>query len=88
MITLEDGVCRRARLGLLAAADTPIRAAAAERELEGTEITEESTADVARTAVADINPTGDIHGGSEYRKRLIEGMVRRAIQQATERAGR
>jgi carbon-monoxide dehydrogenase medium subunit/6-hydroxypseudooxynicotine dehydrogenase subunit alpha len=88
LITLEDGVCRRARLGLLAAADTPLRAEAAERTLEGSEITAESTAEAARVAAADINPTGDIHGSSEYRKRLIEGMVRRAIEQATERAGR
>lgn len=88
LITLEDGVCRRARLGLLAAADTPVRAEAAERALEGTRISTESIAEAAATAVADINPTGDIHGSSEYRKRLIEGMVRRAVEQATERAGR
>jgi carbon-monoxide dehydrogenase medium subunit/6-hydroxypseudooxynicotine dehydrogenase subunit alpha len=88
LITLEDGRCRRARLGLLAAADTPLRAEAAERVLEGNPITPESTAEAARAAVADIDPTGDIHGSGEYRKRLIEAMVRRAIEQATERAGR
>ncbi len=88
LITLEDGVCRRVRLGLLAAADTPRRAQEAEKMLEGSPITGESTAEAARVAVADINPTGDIHGGSEYRKQLIEGMVRRAIEQASERAGR
>jgi CO/xanthine dehydrogenase FAD-binding subunit len=73
---------------LLAAADTPRRAGAAEKMLEGSPITGESTADAARAAVADINPTGDIHGSSEYRRQLIEGMVRRAIEQASERAGR
>ena len=88
LLTLEDGVCRRARVGLLAAADTPLRAEAAERALEGSPISPESSAEAARAAVADINPTGDIHGSSEYRKQLIEGMVRRAIEQAMERAGR
>lgn len=88
LITLQDGVCRRARLGLLAAADTPLRSETAERVLEGSQISEESTAEAARAAVANINPTGDIHGGTEYRKQLIEGMVRRAIAQAAERAGR
>jgi carbon-monoxide dehydrogenase medium subunit/6-hydroxypseudooxynicotine dehydrogenase subunit alpha len=88
LLTIDDGACRRARLGLLAAADTPLRAKAAETVLEGSPITPESTAEAARAAVADINPTGDIHGSSEYRKQLIEGMVRRAIEQATERAGR
>jgi CO/xanthine dehydrogenase FAD-binding subunit len=88
LITLADGVCRSARLGLLAAADTPVRAAAAERVLEGSAISKESTAEAARAAVSEITPTGDIHGSSDYRKQLIEGMVRRAIEQATERAGR
>jgi carbon-monoxide dehydrogenase medium subunit/6-hydroxypseudooxynicotine dehydrogenase subunit alpha len=88
LLTIEDGVCRRARLGLLAAADTPLRAEAAERVLGGKTITAEVAAEAARAAVVDINPTGDIHGSSEYRKQLIEGMVRRAIEQATERAGR
>lgn len=88
LITIEDGACRRARLGLLAADYTPVRAEAAERALEGTQITVEAIAEAARIAVADITPTGDIHGSSEYRKQLIEGMVRRAIEQARERAGR
>lgn len=88
LLTIEDGVCREARVALLAAGDTPLRPEAAERCLEGGPITEESTAEAARLAVADINPTGDIHGSSEYRRQLIEGMVRRAITTATERAGR
>jgi CO/xanthine dehydrogenase FAD-binding subunit len=88
LLTFEDGVCRRSRLALLAAADTPRRPDAAERMLEGSPVTEELAAEAAHAAVADINPTGDIHGGTEYRKQLIEGMVRRAIAQATERAGR
>jgi CO/xanthine dehydrogenase FAD-binding subunit len=88
LITLQDGVCRRARIGLLAAADTPLRVEAAERSLEGGPVTEETTAEAARVSVAEINPTGDIHGGTEYRTLLIEGMVRRAIGKAIERAGR
>jgi CO/xanthine dehydrogenase FAD-binding subunit len=87
LLTLEDGACRRARIALLAAADTPLRAQAAESSLEGSALTEESAAEAARLAVAEINPTGDIHGGTEYRRHLIEGMVRRAIIKAAERAG-
>jgi CO/xanthine dehydrogenase FAD-binding subunit len=88
LVTMQDGACRRARIALLAAADTPLRAEAAERALEGGPVTEESAAEAARLAVADINPTGDIHGGTEYRRQLIEGMVRRAIARAVERVGR
>ncbi|MGI8557882.1 MAG: FAD binding domain-containing protein [Solirubrobacteraceae bacterium] len=88
LITLQDGVCTRARIALLAAADTPLRVPASERSLEGSPVSEETTAEAARLAIADINPTGDIHGGTEYRTQLIEGMVRRAIRQATERVGK
>jgi CO/xanthine dehydrogenase FAD-binding subunit len=88
LLTLQDGACRRARIALLAAADTPLRAKAAERSLEGNAVTEESVTEAGRLAVADINPTGDIHGGTEYRRHLIEGMVRRAIAKAAERVGR
>lgn len=88
LLTFEDGTCRRARIALLAAADTPLRAEAAERALEGSPVTDESAARAAQLAVTDIAPTGDIHGSSEYRRHLIEGMVRRAIGQATERVGR
>lgn len=88
LITLRDGVCSRARIALLAAADTPLRAEAAERSLEGSPVSQESAVHAARLAVADIDPTGDIHGGTEYRTYLIEGMVRRAIEHATERVER
>jgi carbon-monoxide dehydrogenase medium subunit/6-hydroxypseudooxynicotine dehydrogenase subunit alpha len=88
LITLADGACTRARIALLAAADTPLRAEEAERSLEGGPVSEEAAATAARLAVENINPTGDIHGGTEYRRHLIEGMVRRAIGQATQRVGR
>jgi CO/xanthine dehydrogenase FAD-binding subunit len=87
LVTIEDGVCRRARIALLAAADTPLRPEAAERSLEGASTGDESAAQAARLAVADVSPTGDIHGGSEYRKLLLEAMVRRAVVQATDQAG-
>jgi len=88
LLTMNDGACKRARIALLAAADTPLRAPAAERSLEGGAVTEESAAEAARLAVADINPTGDIHGSSKYRRYLVEGMVRRAIVQANQRVRR
>jgi carbon-monoxide dehydrogenase medium subunit/6-hydroxypseudooxynicotine dehydrogenase subunit alpha len=82
----EDGVCRRAALGLLAAAATPVRATEAEEALVGERIDEAAAARAAKRAVADIQPTGDIHGSAEYRKDLVEVMARRAIVAAAERA--
>ena len=87
LLTLDDArTCKRARIGLLAAAPTPVRAYDAEAWLVGVRLDEEAAVEAATRAVADIRPTGDIHGGSEYRRALIESLVQRAILQAAERA--
>jgi CO/xanthine dehydrogenase FAD-binding subunit len=85
LLTLDDGVCTRARIGLLAAAPTPVRARAAEEWLLGATIDARAAGEAARRAVADIHPTGDIHGGTDYRRALVETLVQRAILRAAER---
>ena len=82
-----SGNCTSAAVGLLAAAPTPLRVPAAERALVGTGLDEASADAAAASAIEGIDPTGDIHGSGEYRKGLIEVMVRRAILAAAERAG-
>jgi CO/xanthine dehydrogenase FAD-binding subunit len=74
--------CSAARIVLLGAADVPLRAREAEQALEGQAMSEELAREAAKLAVRDIEPTGDIHGSGEYRKRLIEAMVRRAVLEA------
>jgi carbon-monoxide dehydrogenase medium subunit/6-hydroxypseudooxynicotine dehydrogenase subunit alpha len=87
LLTLaKDGSCEAATIALLAAAATPVRAEAAEEALAGAALGEDSVAAAAKLAAADIEPTGDIHGSTEYRKHLIEAMVRRAITAAASRA--
>jgi CO/xanthine dehydrogenase FAD-binding subunit len=80
--TNGDGSCTEARISLLGAADTPLRAREAEGALRGQNVDEGVAAEAAKLAVRDIEPTGDIHGSSSYRKRLIEAMVRRALVRA------
>jgi carbon-monoxide dehydrogenase medium subunit/6-hydroxypseudooxynicotine dehydrogenase subunit alpha len=82
----EDGSCREARIALLAAADTPVRASAAEQLLIGSQLDQATAAEAARTATASIEPTGDIHGDSAYRRQLIEALVQRALLNAAARA--
>jgi carbon-monoxide dehydrogenase medium subunit/6-hydroxypseudooxynicotine dehydrogenase subunit alpha len=87
LVALDDsGACREARIALLGAGDVPIRAEAAEQFLVGAAVGDETVGEAGRLAVADIEPTGDIHGSGDYRKRLIEAMVRRAVSRAAERA--
>jgi CO/xanthine dehydrogenase FAD-binding subunit len=81
----EGGTCRSAAIGLLGAAPTPLRASAAEESLVGCELGEADAEAAAAAAVEGIEPTGDIHGSSEYRRGLIEVMVRRGITAAATR---
>jgi CO/xanthine dehydrogenase FAD-binding subunit len=78
----EDGRCSDARIALLGAADVPLRAREAETAIEGQAMTEELAREAGQLATRDIEPTGDIHGSGDYRKRLIEAMVRRAVLEA------
>ena len=87
LVTLDDaGVCTRARIALLAAAPTPVRARETEEWLTGLRLDPPAMGEAAARAVAGIHPTSDIHGGTEYRRALVEALVRRALAQATERA--
>jgi carbon-monoxide dehydrogenase medium subunit/6-hydroxypseudooxynicotine dehydrogenase subunit alpha len=85
-VTLDpSGACGGASIALLGAAPTPLRASEAEELLRGRTVDDEAALAAAEAAVRDVTPTGDIHGGSEYRKRLIAAMVRRAITTAAGR---
>lgn len=81
-----DGRCESAAISLLAAAPTPLRRPDAEDWLAGRELDEETAQAAARMCIDDVEPTGDIHGSSEYRRSLAEVMVRRALLQAAKRA--
>jgi CO/xanthine dehydrogenase FAD-binding subunit len=77
-----DGAVTRASIVLLGVAPIPVRATAAEAVLVGRRVDMAAAREAAAAAVADIHPTGDIHGSSEYRRALTETLVRRAVLQA------
>jgi CO/xanthine dehydrogenase FAD-binding subunit len=81
-----DGRVARVRVALLAAADAPLRATSAEDVLMGNHVDEQVALEAGESAVDGVNPTGDIHGGTQYRRRLLRAMVRRAVLAAGERA--
>jgi carbon-monoxide dehydrogenase medium subunit/6-hydroxypseudooxynicotine dehydrogenase subunit alpha len=87
LLTLGDGgVCTRARIALLAAAPTPVRARGAEEWLLGATVDAATAGEAAARAVADVRPTGDIHGGTEYRRAVVQTLVERALLRAAEGA--
>ncbi len=78
----SDGRCQEARLSLLAAAPVPLRAAQAEELLVGSSLDDEAIAAASDAAVAGVEPTGDIHGSTKYRVKLLRTMARRAVAAA------
>jgi CO/xanthine dehydrogenase FAD-binding subunit len=73
---LENGRCARARIALFGAEDVP-RLVVLDEPLDTKRI-----ADAARAMAARSQPRADHHASAEYRRELIEVLVRRALEQA------
>jgi CO/xanthine dehydrogenase FAD-binding subunit len=67
-------------IALFGVADTPVRAARAEELLSGDP--DAPAADVAAAATDDLRPVSDVHGGSEYRRRVARACTERALRRA------
>jgi CO/xanthine dehydrogenase FAD-binding subunit len=78
----DDGSVKRAAIALLSAGPTPLRASEAEAALVGQTIDDAVAAEAAAVAIRDVRPTGDLHGGTEYRRDLIEALIVRALLEA------
>ena len=72
-----------ARIGLLSVADRPVLAAQASLVLEGERPTAQAINEAAAaTAAHDIDPAGDIHASSAYRRHLAAVLIRRVLERA------
>jgi CO/xanthine dehydrogenase FAD-binding subunit len=78
-----DGTISDARLAFSGVADVPVRAADAEELLKGQRPSAELFAQAARQATAGLDPPADLHGSSEYRKKVAATLVRRGLRTAT-----
>jgi len=85
-LTIADGVITDARLAFSGVADVPVRATYAERHLAGERPSPELFEEAARLATADIEPPADLHGSSEYRKKIAAALVRRGLRAAVDNA--
>jgi aerobic carbon-monoxide dehydrogenase medium subunit len=83
-LTLSDGAISDARLALAGISDVPVRAAAAEDLLAGERPSTELFDEAARRATDDLDPPGDLHGSSDYRKTVAAAMVRRGLRAAAD----
>jgi aerobic carbon-monoxide dehydrogenase medium subunit len=86
-LTLDAGsAARHVRVALGGVGPTPMRAARAERALEGKPPNESALAQAAHAAAEDARPADDLRGSVEYKKAMVEVYTHRALARALERA--
>jgi carbon-monoxide dehydrogenase medium subunit len=73
------GRCLEARIGLGGAAPTPIRAAGAERALQGESLSDAAVRAAAEAAAHEAEPLSDLMGSADYRREMIRVWVRRLL---------
>ncbi len=86
-LTMEDDhMCREARVVLGCVGLTAVRAAIAEAELAGKEISEQAITRASEAAMAACDPQPDMRGSVAYKRALVGGLTRRAIERALRRS--
>ena len=85
-ITLADGVCQQAGIGLTNAGLIPIKAAGAEDFLVGKRLDDETIREAARLAASESEPMADLRGSEEYKRDMVRVLTGRALRLALERA--
>ena len=85
-LTLSEGAISDARLAFAGLSDVPVRAVDAEDLLVGQEPSAELFDEAARRATDDIDPPADLHGSSDYRKKVASALVRRGLRAAVDNA--
>jgi len=85
-LTLADGTITDARLAFSGVADVPVRAVEAESLLRGQQPSAELFAEAASRAAGQLDPPADLHGSSDYRKKVAAALVRRGLQAAADNA--
>lgn len=77
----RSGMFSKVRVGLGAVASTPIRAGQCETFLEGQPVGDEVIAEAAKLAADESKPIDDHRASAEYRRLMVEVLVRRALKQ-------
>ena len=85
-LTLSDGAITDARLAFSGVSDVPVRAVGAEDLLVGEGPSPELFDEAARCAADDIDPPADLHGSSDYRRKVAAALVRRGLRAAADNA--
>lgn len=82
-----DGACYGVRIAVGGVASRPVRLIEVEHILEGRPPDPERFLAAARRAREQVNPPGDFRGSPEYRREMVEVLLRRALTDAAQQAG-
>ena len=85
-LTMAGDVCQDAAIALGCVGLTAIRATEAEAALRGESLDDKTIATAAEAARAAADPQPDMRGSADYKRQLVVGLVKRAIQIAVRRA--
>jgi carbon-monoxide dehydrogenase medium subunit len=76
---VDDGICRRLRVAIGAAAPTPIRAIAVENALQHQPISTAAIEAAAQSVAEEVDPLDDFRGPADYKRDMAEVFTRRAL---------
>lgn len=76
------GSCTHARVVIGGVDEIPLRVHAAEDALADSDLGDEAIEEAAQAAAREVEPSSDVHGSAEYRKRLTAVLLRRALRRA------
>lgn len=82
----ENGVCTKAGIGLTNVNPLPMRATRSEEALVGTKVDAAAIEAAAQYASEDCNPSTDLRGDEDYKRRIVKVITKRMIEKALERA--
>ena len=82
LLGVENGTIGHVKIGLGAVSPTPMRARDAEDHLLGKKANDEVISKAARLASEESKPISDHRASADYRKMMVEVLVKRAIHQA------
>jgi len=82
LVVPDNGKCKDIRIALGAVAPTPLRAKKAEAVLKGQAFDENLIEKAAQAAAGEAKPIDDHRASAEYRREMVEVLVKRAIEQA------
>ena len=84
LVHMADGVCRELRLVVGAVSPKPVRLQSGESMARGEKLTHDLIEHIAGDASRIVDPMDDLRGSADYKRHLVQVLVRRALNAAAQ----